>query len=101
MKATILFLTAALPAAGQLLSFGIKGGGIATDGLDPSADNAWEGKPYAIGATVECHLPRRLSVEVDALFRRAGDRSASCAFTSCFQSQVRANIFEFPAVLKF
>jgi len=101
MKAIILFLTTLLPACAQLLSFGIKGGGTATGGLDPAAQNAWEGKPYAIGATVECHLPRRLSVEVDALYRRAGDRSVSCAFTSCFYSQVRANIFEFPMLFKF
>lgn len=101
MRGIILFLTAVLPACGQLLSFGIKGGGAATGGLDPSAQDVWEGKPYTIGATVEYHLPRRMAVEVDALYQRAGDRSMGCAFTPCSYSQLRAGIFEFPAQLKF
>ncbi len=70
--------------------------------MDPSAqDVVWEGKPYTVGATVEYRLPQRLAIDVDALYQRAGDRSMSCAFASCSYSQLRANIFEFPALLKF
>jgi hypothetical protein len=38
---------------------------------------------------------------VDALFRRAGERNSNCAFASCSYSEVRAGIFEFPALLKY
>src|SRR5690348_3194064 len=101
MKSLILFLSV-LPACGQILSFGLIGGGIASDGLDPSARNTWSGKRYTVGVTVEAKLPApRLSVEVDALYRRAGQGSSDCAFTSCFASEVRANVFEFPVLAKY
>ena len=100
MKAIILFLSAALPACAQF-SFGILAGGTATAGLDPSARDVWEGKAYTAGATVEYRLPRRLSVEVDALYKRAGDSNRDCVFTSCSYSRLRAHIFEFPFLLKY
>jgi hypothetical protein len=101
MKPAILLL-AALPACCQPFSFGIIGGGIATDGLDPSAQNLWDGKRYTVGVAAELKLPLpRLSVEVDALYKHTGQRSSSCAFTSCAYSEVRANIFEFPFLLKY
>jgi hypothetical protein len=97
-----IFLLAALPACGQHLSFGILGGGIATGGLDPAADNTWDGKRYTVGIGVEVKLPLpRLSLEVDALFQHAGQRASDCALTSCSYSEVRADIFEFPALLKY
>ena len=101
MKTAIFFL-AALRACGQFLSFGFIGGGIAAGGLDPSAQDAWEGKRYTVGATIEMKLPApRLSVAVNALFRRAGKRNDGCTFGSCFYSDVRANIFEFPMLIKY
>jgi hypothetical protein len=91
-----------LPACSQFLSFGVIGGGIATEGLDPGADNIWDGKWYTVGVTAEMKLPLpRLSVEVDALFRHAGQRNLECVFSICSYSEVRANIFEFPALLKY
>ena len=99
---TAVFLLAAFPAYGQLFSFGVIGGGIATGGLDPSAQDTWDGKRYTIGATAEGRLPLpRLSLEVDALYKHTGERNSGCAFTFCFYSEVRANIFEFPLLLKY
>src|SRR4051794_31314964 len=101
MKSLILFLSV-LPACGQILSFGLIGGGIASDGVDPGAGDTWSGKRYTVGVRVEAKLPApRLSVEVDALYRRAGQGSGDCAFTSCFVSELRANLFEFPVMAKY
>src|SRR5436853_370719 len=98
MKSAILCL-AVFPAYGQLFSFGVIAGGIATNGLDASAQNSWEGKRYTAGVTAEVRLlVPRLSVEVDALFKHTRQRSSNCAFTSCSYSEVRANILEFPGV---
>src|SRR5690349_14102537 len=101
MRTAILFL-AAIPAYGQLFSFGVIGGGIVTGGLDPAAQDIWDGKRYTAGAAVEVKLPLpRLSVEADALYKHAGQRNSDCAFTSCSYSEVRTDIFEFPALLKY
>jgi len=101
MKTAVLLL-AALPAHGQVFSFGVIGGGIATGGLDPSAGNIWDGKRYIAGLAAEFRLPLpRLSVEVDGLYKHTGQRRADCAFAFCSLSEVRANIFEFPALLKY
>src|SRR5690349_1083829 len=99
---TAILLLAALPACGQHFSFGVIGGGIATGGLDPSADDTWDGKRYSVGVAAEVSLPLpRLSVEVDALLQHTGQRGSGCAFTSCSYSEERADIFEFPALLKY
>jgi hypothetical protein len=95
-------LLAALPACGQHFSFGIIGGGIAAGGLDPLAQNSWDGKRYSVGATAEVTVPLpRFSVEVDALLQHTGARAAGCVFTYCSYVEVRANIFEFPALVKY
>ena len=101
MRAVILLL-AALPACGQRLSFGVIGGGIATGGLDPSAQNIWDGEPYTVGAAAEIGLPMpRFSMEVDALYKHTGQRNSGCIFTYCSYSEVRANVIEFPVLLKY
>src|SRR5437868_3557962 len=101
MKTAILCL-AMFPAYGQLFSFGIIGGAIATNGLDPSAQNSWAGKRYTAGVTMEVRLPvSRVSVAVEALLNHTGQRNSGCAFTSCTYSEVRANIFEFPVLAKY
>src|SRR5215831_3831258 len=101
MRFFVLYTFLLIPASGQPVSFGVLGGGLATGGLDPSAQNAWEGKRYTIGPTIEFHLPRHFSVEVDALYQRTGDSNSDCIFTYCSASSRRANILEFPVQLKF
>jgi hypothetical protein len=44
--------------------------------------------------------PFKLDVEVDALYRRFGDRGASCFFTGCSSTRRRANSWEFPILVK-
>lgn len=95
-------LLAVLPACGQHFSIGVIGGGMATGGLDPSAQNIWDGKRYTVGLTAEVDLPLpRLAVEIDALYKRAGQRAQDCVFTSCSYSEVRAHVFEVPFLLKY
>ena len=96
------FLLAVLPACSQPFSIGVIGGGVATGGLDPSADNIWDGKRYTVGISAEVRLPLpRLAIEVDGLYKRAGQRAQACAFTSCSYSEVRADVFEIPFLLKY
>jgi hypothetical protein len=101
MKTAFLLLVA-LPVCGQHLSFGIIGGGLATGGLDPAAQNTWDGKRYTVGIAADVRLPfPRLSAEVDALLQHTGQRDFQCAFTFCSYSEVRANVFEFPVLIKY
>src|SRR5689334_23057856 len=101
MKCLPFLLAAAVSAWGQPFSFGLKGGGSAGEGLDPSALASWEGKQYVLGIMAETRLPWRLAAEADALYRRTGQREGSCFFTLCSASSLRANIFEFPALLRY
>jgi opacity protein-like surface antigen len=97
-----MILLAVLPACGQRLSIGVIGGGVATGGLDPAADNLWDGKRYTVGVSAAVSLPLpRISVEVDGLYKHAGQRAQDCAFTSCSYSEVRADVFEIPVLLKY
>jgi hypothetical protein len=98
----VLALTVGLTAANaQLFSFGIKAGGVVTGALDSAAWSTSEAKRYTAGPMIEIHLPMRFSVEVDALYKRAGERDAACQFTYCSFSSVRANVFEFPFLLRY
>jgi hypothetical protein len=101
MKIPVILL-AVLPACGQHFSIGVIGGGVATGGLDPSAANIWDGKRYTVGVTAEVDLPLpRLAIEVDGLYKHAGQRAQDCVFTSCSYSEVRAHVFEIPFLLKY
>ena len=97
----MLYLAATIPACGQLLSFGIRGGGIATGALDPAAQNIAEAKRYTVGPAVEVRLPFRLALEVDALYERVGQRSQGCAFEACSFASVHGNALRFPALVKY
>lgn len=102
MRILVLALTVGLfPAGAQLLSFGIKAGGVVTGALDPAAWSVSEAKRYTVGPMVELHLPRRLAVELDALYKRTGNRDSNCQYTYCYFSNVRANIWEFPFLLRY
>jgi hypothetical protein len=97
----VYVLLAMLPCIyGQRLSFGIIGGGMATGGLDPTAQDTWEGKRYTFGPAVEFGLPFRLSAELDALYRRAGSSIRIFSIGTSGYSSRRADVLEFPLQLK-
>ena len=90
------------PLQAQLLSVGVKGGVPFTDAVEGSFGNRSEARRYTVGPMVEVRLPFSLGVEFNALYKRTG---YSTIFESGFGitsiSQVRANSWEFPLLLKY
>lgn len=106
MKTTLLVLAAAITAAAQPVSFGVKAGVPITDAFDTAQGNqaayASNTHRYLVGATVQVNLPLRFAVEVDGLYRRLGfdynqfGGPGSPTFTS-----TTANSWEFPVLGKW
>src|SRR5581483_6692856 len=73
---TLLLMGLALTVTGwsQILSIGVKAGTPATNGFQ-SGSSPYQ-RRYTVGPTVEVRLPLHLSFEVDALYRREGERAA-------------------------
>lgn len=103
--AVVLLLTAptALP---QLLSFGVKGGISATSFLaaEPYASASATTNRYIAGGTVELHLPFRLAIELDGLYRHfhysdSGFPTGVPEFVST--EHVSSNAWELPLLLKY
>jgi len=71
IKPVILLLFIAAPAMPQPLSFGLKAGVPLTASIaaDPSASASATTNRYIAGGPIEIHLPLRLSLEFDALYR--------------------------------
>lgn len=71
-----LLLALVTPAECQLISFGLKGGVPAASAFSNASDGNTTARDYTrrytVGPTVELHLARRFSFEVDALYRRNG-----------------------------
>ncbi len=86
-------------AVAQWVDVGVLGGARLTD--DVSGTLMSESKRYIVGPKVEVRLPLRLSVEVDALYRRfgfTGYEESCCGFAV---TRERANSWEFPMILKY
>jgi hypothetical protein len=83
----------------QSIAVGVVGGVRTTD--DVSGSLTSESKRYIVGPTVDIRLPKRLSIEVDALYRRFGftGYSNSCCGNSV--TRERANSWEFPMIVKY
>lgn len=105
ITANSIFLLAFGAAAvdAQVVSLGVKGGVPLTDAFEVARGNNTafftHTKRYTVGPTFELHLPLRLSIEVDALYRRLGYESETVSpqiFTS-----THANSWEFPVLGKF
>lgn len=97
---SILALIASNCSFAQHLSVSVLGGARLTGALDPDAQNRDESRFYTVGPTIEISLPSKLSLEVDALYRRMGDSGGTCVFTFCAFTRTRANSWEFPIILK-
>jgi hypothetical protein len=90
-----------LTATAQSIAVGVAGGVRTTD--DASGSLTSESKRYIVGPTVDVRLPKRFSIEVDALYQRFGFSSYGCApgGLGCGILRERANSWEFPIILKY
>jgi len=85
------------------VSIGVKAGLPVTDlfqtGSLPTLQYFTDTHRYTIGPTLEIHLPKNLSLEVDALYKRL-DYGAT-TFVNPVSSEATANSFEFPLLVKY
>jgi hypothetical protein len=95
---SIVFVSGHLVVA-QPIAVGVAGGVRTTD--DVSGSLTSESKRYIVGPTVDIRLPKRFSVEVDALYQRfgfTGYENSCCGYAIVRE---RANSWEFPMILKY
>jgi hypothetical protein len=99
MRTTLLLflLAGILPA--QPFTFGVKGGVRLTTDLD-NYDATSESKRYVVGPMATFGLPLGFRIEVDALYRRVGYRTAFGNIFGSFTERDRGNSWEFPIVLR-
>ncbi|MCC6860540.1 MAG: PorT family protein [Bryobacterales bacterium] len=99
----VLLCVPALTA--QPISLGVKLGAPLNDAFDTLADPGEllrsETKRYTIGPTFELHLPFRLSVEVDALYKQANFSSFQQLADSVVTASSSVNSWEVPVLLKY
>ena len=96
----VVFLTSHMVEA-QQVAVGVVGGVRTTD--DVSGSLTTESKRYIVGPSVDIRLPKQLSFEFDALYRRfgfTGYENSCCGFGSAITRE-RANSWEFPMILKY
>jgi len=99
MKLSMLFLYAGVLQA-QPFTFGIKGGVRLTSDLD-SYFATTESKQYVVGPMLTARLPFGFRLELDALYRRVGYRTASSDVLGGFYSERDVgNAWEVPMVLR-
>jgi hypothetical protein len=94
----LVFLSGHLSVA-QQVAVGLKGGVRTAD--DVSGSLTSESKRYIMGPMVEIRLPLRLSLELDALYRRFGFTGGSSSVFGHSITRERANSWEFPMILKY
>jgi hypothetical protein len=83
----------------QRVEVGVEGGIRTTDDLSGNVSS--ESKRYIVGPTVDIRLPKRFSVEVDALYQRFGFTGFYFAGDSFGTVRERTNSWEFPVILKY
>ena len=88
----------------QIVSIGVRAGVPITDAFETFRGNEaryfTNTKRYLIGPTVEFHLPWRLSIAVDALYKRIGYEFQQTS-PDVVNARTVANSWEFPARLKW
>lgn len=102
LVAVLLFCLPSLFAAGPI-SFGVKGGTPLTDFVDTATSSQRqffsETQRYTVGPMVEVHLPFRLSVELDALYKEFS--YGQFAFAGINPFETSGSQWEFPLVAKY
>jgi len=104
-KVTFLSLALAGASFAQPVSIGVKAGVPLTDFVDVAKGDRsayfTNTKRYTIGPTVEFHLPARLSLEIDALYKRFGFDGQAVSASGSTLTGTRGNSWEFPVLVKF
>ncbi len=104
MRLILLVVLTTTAMFSQSASIGVKVGVPLGNAFDPSAVDGLtsNARRYLIGGTVELHLPLRVSLELDAIYKRTG---YSTFFQSTdigrFSSNTAANQWEFPLLAKY
>jgi hypothetical protein len=84
----------------QAVEVGVEGGIRTTDDFSDSLSS--ESKRYMVGPTMDVRLPKRFSVEVDALYQRFGFTGQySYGIGNYGMVRERTNSWEFPVILKY
>ena len=109
--AFVLFLAAGSSLFGQFIEGGIRGGIPLTDNFDAIAApfNCCSGirsftsttNRYTVGPTVEVALPFKLSLELDALYKRYHYRETTFGVDTQARTKTTSNSWEFPLLLKY
>lgn len=86
-------------AEAQRFALGGIGGFRATNDIGVGFPS--ESRRYVIGPAVEVNLPRGLTAEVNALYRRTGFRTSGSDVFVIEQTRHRTNTWEFPFLLKY
>jgi hypothetical protein len=101
LRIVLLLLLAAATAFPQKLSFGLKAGhpfeDVFKSGITLGSVLSPSSGRYAIGPTLELHLPYRTSVELDLLYRPA----QSGVSGSSLLSKITASEWRIPLLLKY
>ena len=99
LKYSVYLLLIVGGCCGQSISIGVKGG---TRALDDAACcyATSESRRYVVGPMLQIGLPFRLSVEVDALYRRVGSTSLTPG-VHWDHTRQRINSWEFPLLLRY
>jgi len=94
----LIFLSGNVLVA-QQVEVGVEGGIRTTDDLSGTVTS--ESKRYIVGPTVDIRLPKRFSVEVDALYQRFGFTGFESIARTFANVRERTNSWEFPVILKY
>lgn len=70
-------------------------------GRTVNGDTVVATKLYSVGPTVDARLPAGLGIEFDALYRRMNYDDSGFAPSVPFTASLRANVWEFPVLLKY
>ena len=109
--AFVLFLAAGSSSYAQLIQGGVKGGVPLTDNFNAivAPFNCCSGirsftsttNRYTVGPTVEVALPFKLSLELDALYKRYTYRETTFGIDTQGRTKTTSNSWEFPLLLKY
>ena len=109
IKTFLLSFACFAPLFAQPVSFGVEGGVPITDAFD-AAHDTFQGNTasystythrYEVGPAFQVHLPLRLTVEVDALYKRLGYQYNALTPATRTFAATAVNSWEFPLLLKF
>jgi hypothetical protein len=105
IKTILLSFACFAPVFAQPVSFGVEGGVPITDAFDTfrgnTASYATNTHRYLVGPAFQVHLPLRLTVEVDALYKRLGYQFNAVTPTTFVTAATVANSWEFPLLVKY